>query len=170
MYDYRPPRQNAFARLLVLGFLLASVASFVTSALISAYKTIPQAIGLILLVPCIQIVTRYIVTQHLYRVATYEDGNADLEVYLYKGGSKMQLVCRVGLEEIKAVTPLGEQNKKPPQGLRRYNYAPDIAPKDAVVLSVANGDGDCEVLICPDEKILSMIASYKPVDPTTTEA
>ena len=39
---------------------------------------------------------------------------------------------------------LSEENKKPPQNLRRYNYCPDIRPQNALVLSITNRDGDCD--------------------------
>ena len=157
MYDYRPPRQNAIARWLVVGLLILSVASFAVSAFVPALAIIPQTIGLLLLLPTIQIVTRYIVTQYLYRLCPYEDGNTDLEIYAYRGGTRMQLVCRVGLEEITAANELSATNRKPPSGMRRYNYAPDIRPAKALVLSITNSDGDCEILLCPDERLTEIL-------------
>ena len=75
------------------------------------------------------------------------------------GGDKMQLVARVGLEEITAVTPLTAANARAKRGMHRYNYAPDIRPQDAVVLSITNGDGDCEMLLCPDKRIRDILQS-----------
>ena len=103
MYDYLPMRKSITARLLVLGLFLLSAASFVASGFTpSPYHTIPQAVGLILIIPLIQVMTRFVILRYLYRIAPYEDGNVDLEIYAYRGGSKMQLVCRIGLEEITA--------------------------------------------------------------------
>lgn len=164
MYDYFPPRKNMIARVLVFGFLGFAIASFVASAFIpSPYKAIGQALGLLFLVPMIQIVTRYVITRYLYRITPYEDGNVDLEIYAYRGGSKMQLVCRVGLEEITATAPLTEENRKAPHGLRRYNYCPDIRPTDALILSITNADGDCEIILCPDEKMTEILKAPHPV-------
>ena len=158
MYDYFPPHKNRIARMLVFLFLGLAAASFVASAFIpSPYKTIGQALGLLFLVPMIQIVTRYVLIRYLYRIAPYEDGNVDLEIYSYRGGSKMQLVCRVGLEEITAAKPLSDENRKPAAGMRRYNYCPDIRPTDALVLSITNADGDCEVILCPDERMAEIL-------------
>ncbi len=167
MYDYLPPRKNIIARVLALGLFCLAAAAFVTSAFIPApYKTIGQAVGLLLLVPMIQIMSRYIIMRYLYRIAPYEDGNVDLEIYAYRGGSKMQLVCRVGLEEITAATPLTEENRKPAAGMRRYNYCPDIRPEEALILSITNADGDCEIILCPDEKMTEILKTpYTAVTP-----
>ena len=164
MYDYFPPRKNLIARFLVLLFIGLAIASFVASVFIpSPYKAIGQALGLLFLVPMIQIVTRYVIMRYLYRIAPYEDGNVDLEIYAYRGGSKMQLVCRVGLEEITATAPLSEQNRKPAAGIRRYNYCPDIRPEEALILSITNADGDCEIILCPDAKMTEILSAPHPV-------
>lgn len=162
MYDYQPPRQNAIARLLAVALVALAAASFVVSSFVPKLAVIPQAVGLILLVPAIQIITRYVVTRYLYRICPYEDGNTDLDIYVYRGGARMQLVCRVGLEEITAAKPLSAENAKPPQGLRRYNYCPDICPQNALVLSITNRDGDCEIIFCPDEKMAALL--QRPTD------
>lgn len=154
MYEYRPARQNVIARVLILGLLLLAVAFFILSAQLPQLAVPFQALGLVLLLPIIQLVTRYLVTRYLYRLVPYESGEVDFEVYSWRGGDRMQLVCRVGLEEITAVTPLSATNRRAPRGMRRYNYAPDMRPTAATVLSITNGDGACEVLICPDEKML----------------
>lgn len=171
MYDYFPPRKNLIARLLVLLFIGLAIASFVASAFIpSPYKAIGQALGLLFLVPMIQIVTRYVIMRYLYRIAPYEDGNVDLEIYAYRGGNKMQLVCRVGLEEITATAPLTEENRTPAKGMRRYNYCPDIRPEEALILSITNADGDCEIILCPDEKMTEILCAPHPViEPTIPE-
>ena len=158
MYEYRPPHRNVRARVLALALFLLAAAMFVTGALVPKYPVIFQAIGLFLLVPTIQIVTRYVITQYLYRYRPTDGGDADLEVYAYRGGSKMQLVCRVTLSEIKSAAPLNAENRRPPHAMRRYGYAVDMQPQDAVVLSVENADGACEILITPDEKMRSLLS------------
>lgn len=157
MYDYKPPRRNATAKILCLLLFAASAVAFVGSAFVPAYPIILQSLGLLLLVPFIQIFGRYLVLRYLYRVRPYEDGSADLEIYTYRGGDRMQLVCRVALSEITAAVPLTRENKKPPHGVRRYNYCPDIGPTGALVLSVTNGDGDCEILLSPDEHMTALL-------------
>ena len=79
---------------------------------------------------------------------------------LYRGGDKMQLICRVGLEEITAVTELSKQNRRAPANIKRYNYAQDLWPARALVLSVSNADGECEVLICPDQRIEELLNKH----------
>lgn len=150
MYDYKPTRTNANAKIAVTILLAAAVIAFVGSGLVPKYPSILQCIGLCLLIPVIQITTRYLILQYLYRLRTQDDGSVDLDVYTYRGGSRMQLVCRVGLSEITAAAPLTDANRRPPKGLRRYNYHPDIKPGEGLVLSITNGDGDCELLLAPD--------------------
>ena len=159
MYEYRPPRQNVIARVLALGLFLLTVICFILSAQLPQWAILFQSSGLLLLLPVIQIVTRYLVLRHLYRLVPYESGEVDLEVYTWRGGDRMQLVARIGLDEITAVTPLSAENRRAPKGMRRYNYAPDIRPSHATVLSLTNGDGDCELLLCPDETLLNALKS-----------
>ena len=162
MYEYKPPRQNATAKILCALLFAAAAVAFVGSAFVPAYPVILQSVGLLLLIPFIQIFGRYLVLRHLYRVRPYEDGNADLEVYVYRGGDRMQLVCRIAFSEIVATAPLTKANKKPPHGIRRYNYCPDIGPVGALVLSVRNGDGDCEILLTPDDTLRAMLENACP--------
>ncbi len=169
MYDCKPARKNATAKVLCVLLFMAAATAFAGSAFVPAYPFILQAVGLFLLVPFIQILARYVVLRYLYRVHPYEDGSADLEVYTYRGGDRMQLVCRVALSEITAAVPLTKENKKPPHGLRRYNYCPDIGPVGALVLSVTNGDGDCEILLTPDETMKDMLQNACPRQETIKE-
>ena len=150
MYDHRPIRTNANAKIAVLVCLAAAVIAFVGGSTVPKYPAILQCIGLCLLVPVIQITARYLILQYLYRLRTYDDGSADLEIYTYRGGARMQLVCRVGLAEITAAVPLTSENCRAPKGMRRYNYHPDLKPAEGLVLSITNGDGDCEILLAPD--------------------
>lgn len=168
MYDYFPQRRNRIALYLVLVFLLIATASFTVAAFFPVIRIPFQALGLVAIVPLLQIAARYLFTRYLYRLCPYEDGNTDIEVYAYRGGARMQLVCRVGLEEITATAPLTEANRKPPKQLRRYNYAPDIRPTEALVLSITNQDGDCEVLLCPDEHLTRILTTphVAPILPT----
>ena len=161
MYDYRPQRTNAKAKIAVLLCLAASVIAFVGGGMVPKYPSILQCLGLCLLVPVIQITARYLVLQSLYRVREHEEGDVDLEIYTYRGGSRMQLVCRVGLSEITASASLSAQNKSAPKGVRRYNYHPDLAPETGLVLSVTNGDGACEILISPDEHLTKILSKTK---------
>lgn len=158
MYEYKPVRSNATAKLAVLLCLAATAAAFVASAQVPKYPSVLQALGLCFLVPAIQITARYLILQYLYRVREGEDGGVDLEVFAYRGGARMQLVCRVGLSEITAAAPLVTANKKAPHGIRRYNYHPDMGPLGGLVLSVTNGDGDCEILLSPDEGLAEILA------------
>jgi hypothetical protein len=156
MYEFKPQRQNQIAQLLVGALIALALTSFLISAFVPM-AWIPQTVGLALMVPMIQLVTRYVVTRYLYRICPYEDGNVDLDIYAYRGGTKMQLVGRIGLEEITKAEPLGKENRKPPQGMRRYNYCPQMFSKEALVLSVTNGDGDCEIILCPDKKMADIL-------------
>lgn len=161
MYDYKPQRTNAKAKVAVLFCLAAAVVAFVGGSMVPKYPSILQCLGLCLLVPVIQITARYLVLQYLYRLREHGEGDVDLEIYTYRGGSRMQLVCRVGLSEITSAASLTAQNKEAPKGVRRYNYHPDMAPAEGLVLSVTNGDGACEILISPDEYLAKILSKTK---------
>ena len=121
MYEHRTQHTNNRARMLVLGLAALAASALVGSAFVPKYPFILQSLGLLLLLPTVQLLTRFVITQYLYRITPYESGEVDLEIFAYRGGNSMQLVCRVGLEEITAVAPLSEQTKKPAGGMRRYN-------------------------------------------------
>ena len=159
MYDYIPVRKGILARLLALFLFLLTVGLLILSTQLDKAAPFVQSAALLLLLPTVQIVTRFIIIRYLYRIAPYESGEVDFEIYSYRGGNKMQLICRVGLEEVTAVTPLGDENRKPQKGVPRYNYCPDMKPQNAFVLSVTNADGRCEVLLQPDDKLLEIFRS-----------
>ena len=150
IYDYRPPRGNGKARTAAALLLLAALIAFVGSALVPLYPFLLQCVGLCLLIPVIQIAARYLVVQYLYRLREREDGTVDFEVFSYRGGARMQLVCRVSLAEITAAAPLNSANRAAPKDKRRYSYHPDMRPDNGLVLSVTNFDGDAEILLAPD--------------------
>jgi len=157
----------------LLGLIAAAAVALIGAGLVPKYPVILQVIGIALFIPIIQVSTRYVFTSYLYRLRPYDDGSTDLEIFAYRGGARMQLVCRIGLTEITAATPLTDSNKKPPHGLRRYNYCMDIGPRDALVLSITNGDGDCEILLVPDKSLTDALTAAanapKAADPLTQE-
>ncbi|MBE6604962.1 MAG: hypothetical protein E7639_04575 [Ruminococcaceae bacterium] len=157
MYELKPMRKSGRARILAAALLLLSVVAFAASSLVPQYPALLQCVGLVLLIPLIQITARYLILQYLYRLRPRDEGGIDLEVFTYRGGARMQLVCRVGLDEIKAVSPLEKTNEKPPHGMRRYNYHPDMAPREGLVLSVVNGDGACEILLAYDAQLQQLL-------------
>lgn len=156
MYEFRPQRGNHTAGKVVFCLFLATAVCLIGSALVPRYPVILQALGLIFLVPIIQITVRYMLSRYLYRLRVNENGEADFEIFLYRGGKQMQLVCRIGLNEITAARELSEENRKPPHKIKRYHYHPDMAPAKGLVLSVTNGDGDCEILISPDDYLTAV--------------
>ena len=157
MYDYKPTRTNAKAKIAVLICFATAAIAFIGGGMVPKYPSILQCIGLCLLVPVIQITARYLVLQYLYRLREGEGSSVDLEIYTYRGGARMQLVCRVGLAEITAANPLTTENRRAPRGVRRYNYHPDLSPSNGLVLSITNGDGDCEILLAPDAHLCEML-------------
>ena len=150
-YDYRPIRQNYTAHAMVTLLFVLSGVSFGFSGFLPPHSILWQVLGLALLLPAIQLIARYMASRYLYRLHTYEDGHADLEIFLYRGGDKMQMVCCVALGEITAAVPLNAKNSRAPKGIKRYDYAQDLHPEKALVLSLSNADGVCELLFCPDE-------------------
>lgn len=157
MYDYQPPHKNNTAKKVLLCLFAATVAAFVGAALVPRYPVVLQSLGLCFCIPIIQITVRFVLTRYLYRLREREDGGIDLEIYIYRGGKNMQLVCRVGLDEVTAAVPLGGQNRKPPEGIKRYHYCPDMAPSEGLVVSLTNGDGDFELLLAPDEYLTQLL-------------
>ncbi len=159
MYEFRPQKGNNTAGRVVLCLFIAAVVCLIASAAVPKYPVFLQALGICFFVPIIQITVRYLLSRYLYRLRTTEDGRTDFEVYLYRGGRQMQLVCRVGLDEITAAQPLTGENRKPGKKIRRYHYHPDMAPAKGLVLSVSNGDGNCEILLSPDEYLTSVFTA-----------
>lgn len=159
MYEFRPQKGNNTAGKAVFCLFVAAGVCLIASAAVPRYPAILQALGVCFFVPIIQITVRYLLSRYLYRLRTDDNGHTDFEVYLYRGGRQMQLVCRIGLEEITAARELTAENKKPAKGMKRYCYHPDMSPTAGLVLSVSNGDGDCEILISPDEYLTALFTA-----------
>ena len=157
-YECRPQRGNYNAHLVTLLLFLLSSTCFIASGYVPKFPVILQSAAVLLLIPAIQLIGKYLVPQYLYRVEPMEDGSVDFTVFSYRGGTKMQLVCRVALFEITAVSPLTKENRRAPSRMNRFNYCMDLSPARAILLSVTNADGDCQILLSFDEtleKILS---------------
>ena len=157
IYEVKPQRKSMRAATLLLLLLPLVAIAFGAASLFAAYRAILQCVGLLLLIPVIRILARYFLVQYLYRLCVREDGVIDLEVFTFRGGSRMQLVCRVGVDELTAVLPLTEENEKPPHGVRRFNYHPDMAPREGLLLSVKNGDGTCEILLANESELYRLL-------------
>lgn len=156
-YEYKPQRQNYKAHGIVLALVLLAIGCLIVAGFMPAYGVLVQSLAIILFVPAIYVTGKYLVTRYLYRVRTLEDGSVDLDVYAYRGGTKMQLVGRVGLWEITRVEKLNDNNRRPVKGMERYSYSADIAPDDAMIVSITNEDGDCELLLAYDETLYRML-------------
>ena len=156
-YDYRPRRQNYKAPTIVFLLFLLSGGLFGCSGFLPPHSALWQSLGVLLLLPAVQLAVRYMISRYLYRLHTYEDGHTDLEIFLYRGGDKMQLVCCVALSEITAAAPLSAKNADAPAKIKRYNYTQDLFAREALVLSVTNRNGACEVLFSPDAYITQAI-------------
>ncbi len=156
-YEYKPGRQNYRAHGIVLALVLLAIGCLIAAGFVPLYSVLVQSLAIILFVPAIYITGKYLLTRYLYRVQTLEDGSVDLDVYAYRGGTKMQLVGRVGLWEITRVVKLDEKNRRPAKGVERYAYCADMSPNDAMVVSITNEDGDCEILLAYDETLYRIL-------------
>ena len=164
-YDYVPKRNLGRPITVVILLTLGAVLSLAASFFMEQYSYIPQTVGFLLLLPAIQLSARFLFTRYLYRLRTREDGVVDFEIFTYRGGDRMQLVSRVGLDEITATAPLTSENKRADKGMDRFSFHPDMGASEGLVVSVRNCDGDCELLIAPDGHIAEVLAkaaaSYK---------
>lgn len=156
-YECKPKRRNHKAHGAVLALVLTAVGCLIAAGFIPTYGVLVQTLAILLFVPAIYIAGKYLIMQYLYRLHTLEDGSVDLDVYLYRSGTKMQLVGRMGMGEITNVSPLTKENRRPANGLKRYSYCMDMSPDKAIVLSISNEDGECEVLLSYDETLEQML-------------
>lgn len=155
-YDCRPVRQNYGAQLLCVTLFACAGVSFALGGMMD-HAILYQVLGLCFVMPAIQLIARYMVSRYLYRLHVQEDGTAQLEIFVWRGGAKMQLVFCADTAQITAITPLTGDNARPPKGCRRHNFAQDLRPQKATVLSVCEGACVCEVLFCPDEGLVRLL-------------
>lgn len=156
-YEYKPKRQNYRAHGAVLALAILAIACLVGAGFMPAYGVLVQSLAIILFVPAIYLTGKYLITRYLYRVRTLEDGSVDLDISAYRGGTKMQLVGRVGLCEITRVARLDAGNRRAAKGMERYTYCADISPDDAMVVSITNEDGDCELLLAYNDTLYRLL-------------
>ena len=158
-YECIPKRRNYKAHGIVLALALAAVGCLIGSGFMPAYAVLVQTLAILLFVPAIYLAGKFLLMRYLYSVRTLDDGSVDLDIYMYRGGTKMQLVGRMGLAEITNVALLGKENRKPQKGLKRYSYCVDMTPDKAIVLSISNEDGECEVLLSFDETLAELLCT-----------
>ena len=156
-YECKPKRRNHKAHGVVLALILVAVGCLIGAGFVPVYGVLVQTLAILLFVPAIYLAGKYLIMQYLYRIRVLEDGSVDLDIYAYRGGTKMQLVGRIGLVEITGVALLTKENRRPAKGLKRYSYCVDMAPDKAIVLSVSNEDGECEVLLSYDETLAQLL-------------
>ena len=156
-YEVCPKRQNHKAHRLVILFFALAAGLLVLAGFMGRFAVLVQSLAILLLLGPIYLTGKFLNMRYLYRVSVKEDGSIDFDVFSYRGGTKMQLICRLYLWEITDVAELGEANKKPPKNIPRYAYCADMSPERALVLSVNNEDGACEVLISYDEKLAELL-------------
>lgn len=156
-YEVCPKRENHKAHYLVLLFFMLAAVLLVVAGFMNRFSVLVQSLAILLLLPAIYITGKFLIMRYLYRVNVNEDGSVDFDVFSYRGGTKMQLICRLYLWEITEVRELCEENRRPAKSVPRYAYCADMSPKRALVLSVNNEDGACEVLISYDEKLAELL-------------
>ena len=154
MYKYSPMRKNNLAPALAG---IAFVGAIVLFALpLEKYRGLLQLAALLLATVGIFITVNNLLVSYLYRLE-WDAQNPRLYTLTVTRiqGKKITTVCRLSSSDIQSVEK--HDRKKPRRkGVRRYNYCVDMLA-DAYLLLVRDGGDDAEVLIMPDETMLSIM-------------
>ncbi len=172
MYEYRSREKKTAEGLLSALFLLLSAASIGASGVIS----VPLLSGILRLVAagCF-LAAAWIAATYLFRSYAYciaqsdrEDGTLDFTVTEHFGKRK-RTVCRIAMGDVVEVLPRREATSKskkqpndaPEEEKRIFSYTGRMFSKEEYRIRIRDFDGEAEIRICADEKLLSLLNSQK---------
>lgn len=160
MYEYAPKPRKRKEKLLVSVAAVLAAASYGCSAMGLPYPLVYQLVAVACLGTGILLAVRYLLRDYIYRIVSCHGAEAPDLVVTEVYARRRTVVCRISLGDIVSVCPLSEK----PRGDRNrrcYCYTAERTPENGYLLSVCDGDGDYEVIICADESLLSLIKQFK---------
>lgn len=165
MYEYDPESSKKKEKLILLGILsMAAVLLGFAYVPQIPYSLLFQAVSFSLLVGACFFISRFLSRDYVYQILPGEDENAgaspDLVITEYYG-KRRSTVCRVSIDDIEQIEPLGENDRKksspklPKSNL--YDYTASLSLKNAYLLTVRDGDRIFYVKILADLYLLSLL-------------
>lgn len=146
--------KNNKARNISAVLIVLSLAVFLLSNY-AAYPAMFQLISLFTAVVGIQMLVRYVLSQHVYIIDDHENGTSDL-IVIKKQGRREEKVCHLSLS---CVTHVFSGDNKEAEDIkihRSYNYAENIFP-DVITLLYADGEKTVAVKLEADERFFQAI-------------
>ena len=103
---------------------------------------------------------RYLARRYIYTLEQMTDGRIDLAVQ-EQNFLRQTTVCRISIDQI---CSLSEAKKtKRPRGSRIYHYCADIRPKNAILLTVIESNGEtAHIRFTPDEAFRNTLSLFIP--------
>ncbi len=161
-FSVRPKPQNNVAKIVLLVALLVSGAGVATYLVIDKYKGIVGFCAMLVLVSAILIYTKYIAPMFYYDVML-DGGGTPLFVVRQVVGKRQSTLCRIELADIVSVThETGEERRKhkTPKGVRRYNYAPTMLPKEVWRIEAKGKYESSEIIIEGTPEFAALLIEY----------
>ena len=163
MYEYAPKPRRRKEKLLVSAAAVLAAASDGCNAIGLPYPFVYQLVAVACLGTGILLAVRYLLRDYIYRVVSHHGGETPDLVVTELYARRKTVVCRISLGDVTSVCPLSEQARGDGKR-RRYCYTAERTPENGYLLSVCDGDGDYDVVICADEGLLNLIKQFKKQD------
>lgn len=145
------PRKNKKAQNISLALILVGVTVFALSGYVM-YAAILQVVGVAAIVTGLQMLVRYVLTDHVYIIDDREDGCSDFVVIKRQGKREIK-VCHISVFAIEDVCKRSERTVK---SAKRYNYVQNLGAKPYAIM-FRDGETLNEVLIEADDSFVSVM-------------
>lgn len=156
------PKKDRKAQNISLALILVGITVFGLSGFV-IYGVIFQVAGVAAIVAGVQILVRYVLTDHVYIIDDREDGCSDFVVIKRQGQREIK-VCHISVFAIEDVYKRGERAVK---SAKRYNYVQNLGAKPYAI-RFRDGEDLNEVLIEADESFVCAIRERMGGDGTGT--
>lgn len=161
MYEHIPKRTNNKAFIATFVLFAGAAAMFIFSVTFTEIKPMwpIQLAGVIMLIPAVMLVTRYITRSFMYKTEATDRGT-DFTVTEI-AGKRRTVVCRIALASIteSRVVLRGKDEKKPKA--RIFDYRPDLLPDKSILIRSNEGGEDIYIFLAYDEALLSILPADK---------
>ena len=159
MHEFSPKPKKIKEKIIMSISLLLGAVSYGVGTLLP-YPALYQLFTVFCLTVAVLITVRYLLRDYIYRVIPKDDGTLDLTVTEIMG-KKRTVVCRVLVEDIKAIIPLAaiprKELSKKYKGKPLYRYVSELQPQEAYLLEIFDERMPYYLEISADKTLIALL-------------
>ena len=161
-FTYRPVLNKKPAVTMLFGFLAVSALLVVASVISPYYKGVISLFAVFGLCASVLVYTKYIVCEYAYVVA-YDNGDNPVFIITRRTGKSVTTLCHILLSEITDIEKeTREQRRKhvTPNGMKKYNFAPNLFPADTYRIKAKSRYNSAEFVIEGNDEMAARLLEY----------